>query len=405
MKKQFLFFLIFILSVNIFSQIIIRGKVTTINKIPLDGAAVYFNNTMVGTTTNTKGEFALKVKEGQHELIVSFLGYKRINYILDTKKNEKNIHFLMQEDENILDEIVIQKTKYDMQWKHNLYAFKKEFLGITKLSEKCEILNPKVLHFNYDSKKNILTAISKQPLKIKHKGLGYLITYDLVNFIRNGNYVSYLGYARYENLKGGKDKQKRWKQNRILTYNGSRIHFFKSLINNKLKENGYVVDLFKRVQNKERPSEERIKKARELVKLNRKSINFSCVIVKPKNAIDSALLVLRKVKLPKHNDFLYKKNIDSEEIISIINNVIYLDFENNLSVTYMNEKEEENFILRLPYNKRRTATYQNSYIIPIKKEIILDRKGILVNPLDVYYEGYWSYEKFANSLPLDYVED
>lgn len=36
---------------------------------------------------------------------------------------------------------------------------------------------------------------------------------------------------------------------------------------------------------------------------------------------------------------------------------------------------------------------------------MIDKKGILLSPLDVLYEGYWSYEKFANSLPLDYIPD
>ena len=109
-----------------------------------------------------------------------------------------------------------------------------EFIGKTELAKDCKILNPEALHFEFNPKENILTAFARRPLKIKHKGLGYLITYDLVNFIRRGNYVSYLGYARYENLKGGKNKQKRWKQNRILTYKGSRIHFFKSLIKSSM---------------------------------------------------------------------------------------------------------------------------------------------------------------------------
>jgi hypothetical protein len=402
MKKYLFFFILLIFSTTLLSQIIIKGKVMDVAKNPLEGAAVYFNNTMVGTTTNNKGEFSLKVKEGQHELIVSFLGFKRINYLLDTKKKEKRLLFLLEEEQNMLAEIIIGKTKYNERWKYNLATFKKEFIGTTKLSNSCEILNPKALHFNYDAKQNILTAIAKKPLKIKHKGLGYLITYDLVSFTRSGSYVSYLGYSRYEKIKGGKSKQKRWKKNRLLSYNGSIVHFYKSVISNQLKEEGYIVDLFKRIINKERPTEEAIKKARQLVKLSTNSINFFKKINVPKNALDSALVLLKKVKLPKYKDILYRKNIAFNEVISIKNNTIYLDFDNNLNVIYTKEKEEQGFILRMPFSKRRAVAHQKSYVIPKKSGIIIDKQGLLNNPLDVYYEGYWSYEKFGNSLPLDY---
>jgi hypothetical protein len=51
----------------------------------------------------------------------------------------------------------------------------------------------------------------------------------------------------------------------------------------------------------------------------------------------------------------------------------------------------------------REAYPQSSSIISQRIPTPINQKGILVRPLDVFYEGYWSYEKFANSLPLDYV--
>lgn len=54
------------------------------------------------------------------------------------------------------------------------------------------------------------------------------------------------------------------------------------------------------------------------------------------------------------------------------------------------------------FSKPRKALPQTSSIIPIIKSSIIDQTGILKNPLNVIYEGYGSYEKFAHSLPLDY---
>lgn len=403
MKNRFFCTLFLIISVNISSQVTIKGKVLTSTKEPLEGAAVYFNNSTIGTTTNKNGEFSIKAKEGQFELVASYLGFKSVIFPINTTKIKKIITFILEEDENTLDEIIIGKTKYDDEWKHNLIAFQREFLGITKLAKDCRILNPKVLHFEFDAQQNIFTAFARKPIKIKHLGLGYLITYDLVSFTKKGNYLTISGYSRFENLKGGKRKQKSWQKNRLLTYNGSRIHFYKAVMNNNIEEEGFIINQFKRVPNPDRPTEEAIKKARELVTLSRSTINFSKKIEKPKNAVDSALVVLKKVRLPKFKDYLYKSKLASKDIYELKNEENVLNFKDNLSIVYTKEKEEDAYILREAFSKMREPLPQTSSIIPLKMPLNLDKLGILTSPLDVLYEGYWSFEKFANSLPLDYV--
>ena len=400
MKNRFFFILIFI-QFAAFAQITINGIVTEKNG-PLEGAAVYFNNTMLGTTTNNEGKFSLEVKEGQYELIVSYLGYKKIVYSLNTSSKNKLLVFKLEEEENTLDEVVITKTVYDDEWKYNLDTFKSEFIGKTEIAKDCEILNPEVLHFNFDAKNNVLIAIARRPLEIKHKSLGYKIIYELEDFTINKNMVSYLGYSRYENLKGSKRKQLLWKKNRLTAYNGSYTHFYQSLLKNTTYQEGFIIHQFKRVPNPERPSEEAIKKAREFVRLSKSPIDFSKKIEEPKTALDSSIVILRKVNLPKFTDYLYKSSVPSDSIISLKKGVVSLDFENNLSIVYTKEKEEKGYILRNTFSKMREPLAQTSSIIALNIPTILDKNGFLVSPLDVYYEGYWAYEKFGNSLPMDY---
>lgn len=402
MKKVFFVLLILCSSIQILSQNLIRGIVVTSNNIPLEGASVYINNSSIGTTTNENGEFELKLKDGTYDLIVSFLGFKTISYPLITGNISSTLKFKIIEDANLLDEIVIFNTKYDQEWKYNLQSFKRSFIGQTNLSRDCEILNPKALHFEFDAKNIKLIAIAKEPLKIKHTGLGYLITYDLVSFIQQKNTITYLGYTKYENLKGGKRKQKKWKRNRLKAYNGSTIHFLKSLLNNNFKEEGFIINQFKRVENPERPSEDKIKRAREIIKLNSNSVDFSKNIKNPLTLLDSSLLIVRKARLPKFQDYLYKRNVPIEEIITKKNNITLLTFENCLSVIYTKEKEEEGFIYRNSFSKKRNSGPQSSALIMLNKYPTIDKTGTLINPLDIFYEGYWSYEKLGESLPLDY---
>ena len=118
--------------------------------------------------------------------------------------------------------------------------------------------------------------------------------------------------------------------------------------------------------------------------------------------MDSAWITVRKAKLPKSADYLYKSQLQKDDIITTINDVFKLSFENNISIVYKNELEEMGYITRNIFSKKREPTFQTSSLIPMKKNIYVDKTGVLVNPLAVFYEGYWSYEKFANSLPLDY---
>tara|TARA_B110000285_G_scaffold106053_1_gene120695 strand:- start:351 stop:1574 length:1224 start_codon:yes stop_codon:yes gene_type:complete len=401
MKSSFFYILLFSSFFSV-AQITISGTIYERNNT-LEGAAVYLNNTMLGTTTNSNGTFSIKVKEGQYDLVISCLGYKKIIYPLNTATYKRAIVFVLEEDSNTLDEIIIKKTVYDDEWRYNLSLFKKEFIGITNLSKDCEILNPTVLHFNFEAKNDKLSAIAKAPLKIKHKGLGYQIIYELEEFTIHKNKVIYLGYSRYKKLKGSKRKQRKWQANREKAYQGSSLHFYQSLLKNTSYQDGFIIHQFKRIANPERPSKKEIKKASEIVTLNNTFINFSSKITKPKTQLDSALLILKKIKLPKFRDYLYKSKVPVNDIIRIKNGVSFLDFENNISVVYTRELEEKGYILRNMFRKTRTPLPQTSSVIPLKSPSILDKNGILINPLSVFYEGYWSYEKFADSLPLDYV--
>lgn len=401
MRKTF-FILLVLFAISSFSQVEIKGTVFQQND-PLENVAVYLNNTMLGTTTDENGKFSITVKSGQYDLIVSYLGFKKINYSLNTATYNKPLVFALEEDDEMLDEIIIKKTVYDDEWKHNLAVFKTEFLGKTALAKDCEILNPEVLHFEYNSKAQVLTAFARKPIQLKHKSLGYSIIYELEHFKRTNEYITYLGYSRYKELKGGKRKQKRWQKNRLEAYNGSPVHFFKSLLKDEFTAEGFIVNQFKRVPNPERPTELEIKAARELIKLNR---NTKLIIpqkdAKPTTALDSAWATVRKAKLPKSADYLYKSELQKEDIITTINGTYKLSFDNNLSIVYKNELEEMGFITRSTFSKKREPTFQTSSLIPMEKDIYLDKTGVLVNPLAVFNEGYWAYEKFANALPLDY---
>lgn len=402
MNIRFLFLLLLCSFGNIFAQTTITGKIVDETNNLLEGAQVFFNNTTVGTTSNEKGEFNLKIDEGNYVLVVSFLGKKTVKIPINTSNKQSFLNITLQEDNNLLDEVVIKKTVYDKNWKYNLSLFKKAFLGRSKLAKTCKILNEKDLDFNYDIKTNTLTAFAKKPLQIKHNGLGYLITYDLVDFTLQKNQLFFSGYAHYKNLR--KRIRKKWKQNRLKAYNGSQIHFFRSLMTKKLNNDGFVVHQFKRVLNPERPSEEQIKRAREIIQLNGGRIVHLKEGQKPKTMVDSAQIVLRKSRLAKYSDYLYKRNVPYKDIISLKNGKHILNFENYLMVIYKNEPEENNYLTKNFFNRaKKPNSVQTSHTTLLEAKAVLDKTGITVNPNAIFNEGYWAFEAFGDMLPLDYM--
>ncbi len=390
---------LFLFSNVIFSQIILKGKVVNEKSEPLENAAIYINNTTFGTFTDKNGEYQLKINEGKHVLIVSFLGYKTITEEVNTSEKTKIVYFVLQSKENVLDEIVIKKVVYDNDWKYNLVRFKKAFLGTTILAQNCKILNPKTLSFEYNYKTKTFTAFAKEPLRIKNKGLGYLITYDLVDFTQNDKQTTYLGYAKYKNLK--KKIKKRWIKNRKKAYNGSRMHFLRSLRNKSLKKEGFNVNQFKRVLNPERPLEDEISRAKELIRLHRSPMFFGKKI-EPKTPLDSALVVVQKSRLPKYRDYLYKKNVPYHDMIQASDKNIFLQFKDYLSIIYTKETEEENYARRNIWKPRTPLNVQTSAIVMKQKRVVIDMLGEIADPLAIFAEGYWSYEKLADMLPLNY---
>lgn len=392
-----LFFSLFFFKLS--AQINLNGTVYFNNK-PMSNVTVYLNNSTTGTITNNSGAFSLEVKQGVYQLIISHIGFQTITYNFDTSTYTKPFVFSLSEEEFVLNEVVINgKEKNNFEWDYNFSVFFRAFIGTSSFSKYCIIQNPEVLFFEFDSENNIFTAEATEPLHIKNKALGYDIFYDLKHFSIENKRTNYLGYSYFKALKGSK---KRWKKNRLKAYNGSQIHFYKSVLKNSSKEEGFVINPFIRKINKDRPSEEEILKARKIVSKSNVTANLSKKIDIPENAIDSALIILEKAKFPKYIDFLNELEIASSEIIHKEDDKTYLQFDNNLRITYLREKEEKGYILRNSSNEPRKAFPQASNIIPLAEKFIIYPDGVLANPLDVLYEEYWSYEKLAHSLPLDY---
>lgn len=113
MNLKVCFFFVLIYS-TVFSQSIeIKGTVSHGNH-PEGYVNVYIKDGNKGTITNDKGEFSLKVAQGNHILVVQALGFKTIQKDITVANSTLVLNFSLKEDLLGLDQVVVSATKTEL---------------------------------------------------------------------------------------------------------------------------------------------------------------------------------------------------------------------------------------------------------------------------------------------------
>ncbi|WP_458628454.1 carboxypeptidase-like regulatory domain-containing protein [Winogradskyella sp. PC D3.3] len=239
---------VFLLPLYCLSQTLSGRVIDKITQQPIETAAVYFDNTTIGTTTNRNGKFSIEYSDAvQSTLVISYLGYDKV--LISDYRSKSNVSIELVEADNALDEVLLE---YDdgLTRKQKLKLFRQEFLGTSKFGKSCKILNEDDLVLKYDKKNKALYADSKTPLKILNRALQYEVLYDVMDFeinFRSMNLktftftihsVTYFGTSFYKSLDTTK---KRTLNQRSKAYKGSVQHFMRSLYNHSLNEEGYSI--------------------------------------------------------------------------------------------------------------------------------------------------------------------
>jgi len=348
-------FFLWLLPFTALGQFHITGKVTDlVDKKPVANASVFLNNASVGSKTNDDGTFTITgVRGGQYELIVSVVGYSpyRQTILVNSDISLPVIELVSKAIE--LREVNIHPDK---NWAKHYDMFRQEFLGHTENAAQCKILNPKVIYFQYDDKSRELTASSSDFIEIENKALGYKVKYQLLSFTKNYNTTAFYfgGTASFENLKGSKSENKKWKSNRLKTYEGSSMNFLRSVINGSFPEQGFTA-------------------LRMIRKLNPDY----------KGGFDKKYLETLITTPLTVNDFA--KLTDKKGIYA-------LGFADCLYVLYNEAKNDKSLN---PLNVASILTFEEPYAY-------FDNNGIIINPQSVDFEGQWGRIGVADLLPVDY---
>lgn len=282
-----LFILVLTISQSIFSQHIILGKIlSSKSNTPIAHASVYINSTSNITYTNDNGEFNLTGFLLPCQLVVSHLSYHRKIIIIDKNINEELIY--LDESINMLDTITVgieesggNKAKLKNKRTQNFKEFSEYFLGndkwgkaailedngqlkfwhhtdtVFRLPQKLDTVllrygkklgngygwtKDSSMVFQYSQN---LYANSESTITMKLPMLGYDVSIDLNEFmlgeIDGTVKMSYNYYSYFTPLKDSSSiKIAKIERNRKEVYYNSTKHFFHSLFNHKLYENGYL---------------------------------------------------------------------------------------------------------------------------------------------------------------------
>ena len=337
---------------------IVTGKVTDKSShLALSGASVFAQNTTFGVVTDADGNFNLKLPNGGYEVVITFTGYQTESIRISTGGDNKDVQIEMIPKEKSLEEVaVVASNEVKDGWQKYGPFFIENFIGKTKFSQQCTIKNPEVLKFYFSKKRNRLKVTSNEPLVVMNDALGYKISFAIDSFIYEytSNVSLFAGYPLFEEMQGTTEQQAAWQQNRTEAYEGSLLHFMRSLFNKNLEDEGFEVQFLVKNNGKETPV--------------------------PLKNIYGALN--------------YSKD-DSTNTVEIKPN------QPEIAVMYIDAQPEEAYLNSDPKEKR---DFQLSTLTFAPNEsIIMEQNGYFFDQKDLTTNDYWGFKKVGDMLPYDYI--
>jgi len=290
--------------------------------------------------------------------VITLTGYKTATRRISAGEAEnRDLQFILSQREKELQDVVVRSSNEVADgWEKYGGFFLEQFIGKTANSKQCILVNPEALKFYFNKRRNRLKVMAGTALEIKNEALGYMIKYTLDSFVHeyNTELSVYSGYPLFQEMKPQHEaQQSAWMANRARAYNGSILHFMRSLYNRVLREVGFEIQF----------------------------------LAKP---ID------REVAIPL-KDFYGALNYDKDDSSQTVE-----VRPNQLDVAVLYKKEEPEAAY-LEANPDETARFQLSvFSFQPGQSIVIERNGYYFDQTDFIIKQYLAWEKMADMLPYDY---
>ncbi len=246
MVRLFTLFLL-ILSMDVSAQLI-KGQILVHgSEDPLPNANIYYDGGYRGVISDSTGNFQLQpMASGMKPIIISAVGYHSTS--IADYKSEEFLKIYLEPKTYSLDAVVI--TYDGMSREEKEAVFKTEFIGISENSRLCEILNIDDVNLVYNRRQKTIEATAEKPILLHNKALGFKITYYLENFRYSPGNIYFSGNYFFEpdTALSPREMQKVEKKRRAA-YLGSRMHFIRSLYDDRLNKEGFsLLNMFQKEQ-------------------------------------------------------------------------------------------------------------------------------------------------------------
>jgi hypothetical protein len=326
-----------------FAQITIRGNVKDeITGKPIENVSIYFNNTQIGTKTNEEGNFMIYAAVSYKELVLSAVGYEKI--VMNGPTANAIFKFTLKPKTNLLKEVFIGNK---LSWNKWGDLFFKLLMGDDLHAYyNSKILNPEVIILHYDKNESTLTATSTEPIIIDHLRLGYKIKLDLeelkYNFLNER--LSNISTAYFEENLNKKSNLQSVQLSTNYSYYGSQLHFYRSLVNHTLNDEGYKIYKYSSIKNAEKKRVEDCINKLKLEKLKEHKIKLR---------FDLEELINNRDTLQYYRSIINKPSVISEKLEEI----------NEKSILHFNEQEKLFQLVLKDTVLIKYTSYREKYLI------------------------------------------
>ncbi|MBH8558395.1 carboxypeptidase-like regulatory domain-containing protein [Hymenobacter negativus] len=364
---------------------------------PLPFASVFLANTTLGVTTTEQGKFNFpSVPAGTYDVVGSYLGYRLAKQSITVGPAAQQLTLLLTPTANRLAEVVVRPNPNRAS---DYQKFTELFLGRTTFSRQCRIRNPDDVLVDFDPEANELTATAINFVQVDNQALGYRIKYYGLRFNTNftQHVVTFYGQPVFEEMTARNARQqRRWEANRAAAYHGSLTHFLSSVRAGQVAEEGFTAQRLRIVPN---PRFARADSLRRQLLRERETRMLSA-------ADNDSIRIWSKV--PAAFSMLYTKvlPVDSVRRVAAGGEPVFLRFRDNLQVSYLREAPDPLYPIRTaqPTNAPSPpADRQVSQLVLMVREIEIQPNGQLTNPLAVFTDEYWGFEKMGEFLPVNYL--
>ena len=398
MRLRLAFLLLWLLPGLAAAQSSLSGIVRdSLTQKPLPFASVFLANTTLGATTTEQGTFTFeRVPAGSYDVVASYVGYRLAKQAITMGQAPQRLTLALAPTGAQLGEVVVRPRPNRAT---DYQKFTELFLGRSTFSQQCRIRNPDEVLVDFDAETNELTASAIKFVQVDNQALGYRVKYYGLRFSCNftQQVVTFYGQPVFEEMTARTERQRRqWQANRVRAYLGSPAHFFRSLRDSQLTAQGFVARRLRIVPN---PRFGRADSLRRALLRQRRAYSAA--------EQDS---LGRWAGVPPSFSLLYTTplHVDGLRRVAADGQHVFLRFQDQLQVTYLLAGPDANYHPQPSRYARGPAPplpqdQQVSRLVLMQPEVEIEPNGQLANPLAVFTDEYWGFEKMGEFLPVNYL--